>query len=190
MQLFVPWARVGGAHLNLVCLCSTEGLWHCPPLPWAALPRETRFSRHRDSAPNCSALSEDFSLAFAKSLLSADQEMSCGETGVRLKSLWPTMTTRGSAGVCLSSSGPQPLVRAQNPRAAQWLQKSAVPSPSFAVFWNLTPCPGCSDCSLMSPDRFRFVYLAFFLLGRVGFLLQATLNSLEAHVPRLLFLKV
>lgn len=54
------------------------------------------------SAPNCSALSEDFSLAFAKSLLSADQQMSCGETGVRLKSLWPTVTTRGSAGVCLS----------------------------------------------------------------------------------------
>lgn len=118
--------------------------------------------------------------------------MSSGETGMRLKSLWPTVTTRGSAGVCLSSSGPQPLVGAQNPRAAQvWLQKSAVLSPSFAVFWNLTPSsPGCSDCSLMSPDRFLFIYLAFLLLGRVGFLMQATLNSLEADVPRLLFLKV
>lgn len=189
MQLFVPWARVGGAHL--VRLCSSEGLWHCPPLPWAALPRETWFSRHHDSAPSCSALSEDFSLAFAKSLLSADQQMSSGETGMRLKSLWLTVTTRGSAGVCLSSSGPQPLVRAQNPRAAQWLQKSAVLSPSFAVFWNLTPSsPGCSDCSLMSPNRFLFVHLAFLLLGRVGFLLQATLNSLEADVPCLLFLKV
>lgn len=145
------------------------------------------------SAPNWAALSEDFSSAFAKSLLSADHQMSSGETGMRLKSLWLTVTTRGSAGVCLSSSGPQPLVlvRAQNPRAAQWLQKSAVLSPSFAVFWNLTPSsPGCSDCSLMSPDRFLFVHLAFLLLGRVGFLLQATLNSLEADVPRLLFLKV